>query len=201
MLHWKTRETGGSRPATRGTFLLQVRKVPKRLRPNACACLRQVPSTPQLWAALAKLALSGCEHSSLIPAQTCSAPALATRGMKVRSPNHPLERTSPCAAAGVERLTVESGRQMSEASAEFLPTRLTAVEWRVSGIATGNGGQGAGRVFLHTLLSRNKRVWRRTGSQPRDFDLRFKAIKATTKPADLAPPVREATLPSPISKK
>ncbi len=77
---------------------------------------------------------------------------------------------------------------MFEVSAEFLPTRLTAVEWRVFGIAVGNGGQGAGRVFLHTLLSRNKRVWRRAGPQPRDLDLRFKAIKATTKPAGLVPP-------------
>ncbi len=66
---------------------------------------------------------------------------------------------------------------MFEASAEFLPTRLTAVEWRGSGIATGNGGQGAGRVFLHTLLSRNKRVWRRTGPQPRDLDFDFRFLK------------------------
>ncbi len=66
---------------------------------------------------------------------------------------------------------------MFEASAEFLPTRLTAVKWRVSGIAVGNGGQGAGRVFLHTLLSRNKRVWRRTGPQPRDFEFDFKVLK------------------------
>ncbi len=66
---------------------------------------------------------------------------------------------------------------MSEALAEFLPTRLTDVEWRVSGIAVGNGGQGAGRVFLHTFLSRNKRVWRRTGPQPRDLDFDFKVLK------------------------
>ena len=66
---------------------------------------------------------------------------------------------------------------MFEASAEFLPTRLTAVEWRGSGIAVGNGGQVAGRVFLHTLLSRNKRVWRRAGPQPRDFDLRFQGFE------------------------
>ena len=97
--------------------------------------------------------------------------------MEVRSPNHPLERTSPCDAAGMERLTAESGRQMSEASAEFLPPRLAAVEWRVSGIAVGNGGQGAGRVFLHTLLSRDKRVWRRTGPQPRDLDFASKVLK------------------------
>ena len=72
--------------------------------------------------------------------------------MKVRSPNHPLELTSPCDAAGMERLAAESGRQMFEASAEFLPTRLTDVEWRVSGIAVGNGGQGAGCFFLLTLF-------------------------------------------------
>ena len=77
----------------------------------------------------------------------------------------------------MERLAAESGRQMFEASAEFLPTRLAAVEWRGSGIAVGNGGQGAGRVFLHTLLSRNKRVWRRTGPQPRDLDFASKVLK------------------------
>ena len=77
----------------------------------------------------------------------------------------------------MERLADESGRQMFEASAEFLPTRLTAVEWRGSGIAVGNGGQGAGRVFLHTLLSRDKRVWRRSWPQPRDLDFDFRVLK------------------------
>ena len=50
-------KTGGLRTAKRLTFLLCGKKVSKETHPNASACLRQVPSAPQIFGALAKLGL------------------------------------------------------------------------------------------------------------------------------------------------
>ena len=63
-------------------------------------------------------------------------------------------------------MALRSGRQMFERS-EFLPDPHKLLSF------FGNpptAGKEFGRLFLHTLLWRDKRVWRRVGPQPYDLD-------------------------------